>query len=147
MERDKPILLVEHKTEDIELVLAALEEENLANRVAIACGRDEALDYLHARGKFAARSTGNPAFVLLEIKMPVPDGLEILTAIKSDLRLQKIPVIILSPSRKKNDIDACYERGANAFVVKSADFYEFTALIKQLGVFWARLNETVPDAT
>jgi CheY-like chemotaxis protein len=128
----------------VELTLAALEEYNLANDVAIACNGEEALDYLYRRGKFKTRAGGNPIVVLLDNKMPKINGLEVLKTMKADDRLKTIPVVALTSSRETPDLVEFYKHGVNAYVVKPVDFSEFMKAVKQLGVFWAAVNEPPP---
>jgi CheY-like chemotaxis protein len=141
MNRLKRILLVEDQSRDVELTLAALEEYHLANEVAVARDGVEALDYLYCRGKFAGRSDGNPAVILLDIKMPRLNGLEVLREIKSDPNLKFVPVVMLTSSREEPDLKKSYELGVTAYVVKPVDFQQFTDAVKHIGVFWAVLNE------
>ena len=135
------ILLVEDDPKDVELTLAALDEYNLANEVVIAPDGAEALDYLYRRGKFAERPNDNPAVLLLDMKLPKVDGLEVLQQIKSDEKLRTIPVVVLTSSRQEGDMVASYKLGVNAYVVKPVDFHEFVNAIKELGIFWAVINE------
>ena len=137
----KNILLVEDDPRDVVLTLAALEEQNLANKVAVVDNGAEALDFLYRRGKFAGRSSGNPIVVLLDNKMPKVSGLEVLKIMKADEQLKTIPVVVLTSSRETPDLAEFYEHGANAYVVKPVDFVEFMRAIKHLGVFWAAVNE------
>ncbi len=142
--RIKSILLVEDDPRDVELTLNGLAEHNLANKVVVARNGEEALDYLYHRGKFSAREGGNPVVVLLDIKMPKITGLEVLRAIKADEQLKMIPVVVLSSSRETPDLTECYRIGVNAYVVKPVDFTDFMQAIKQLGLFWAAVNEPPP---
>jgi len=142
----KRILLVEDNPSDIELTLTALEEQNLANEVVSVNDGEEALDYLYKRGRFAQRPDGNPACVLLDLKMPKVDGLEVLRQMKGDPQLKLIPVIMLTSSREERDLIDSYKLGVNAYVVKPVDFHEFLDAIKNLGVFWAILNEPPPGS-
>ena len=135
------ILLVEDGPKDVELTLTALEEYNLANEVVVATDGEQALDYLYHRGKFMQRASVNPAVLLLDLKLPKIDGLEILQQIKSDEKLKMIPVVVLTSSREEKDMVASYKLGVNAYVVKPVDFHEFVNAIKELGVFWAVINE------
>jgi len=137
----KRILLAEDNPKDVELTLAALEEYNLANEVVVANDGAEALDYLYRRGKFAMRSDNNPAVVLLDLKMPKVDGLEVLRTIKNNPDLKTIPVVMLTSSREENDLVESYRLGVNAYVVKPVDFQQFVDAVKKLGSFWALLNE------
>jgi CheY-like chemotaxis protein len=135
------ILLVEDDPKDVELTLTALDEYNLANEVVVASDGEQALDYLYHRGKFIHRAAVNPAVLLLDLKLPKIDGLEILRQIKSDEALKMIPVVVLTSSREERDMVASYKLGVNAYVVKPVDFHEFVNAIKELGVFWAVINE------
>jgi CheY-like chemotaxis protein len=140
------ILLVEDDPKDVELTLTALEEYNLANEVVVTRDGEEALDFLYRRGTFAARANGNPAVMLLDLKLPKVDGLEVLERIKSDERLRMIPVVVLTSSREERDMVASYRLGVNAYVVKPVDFHEFVNAIRELGVFWAIINEPPPGS-
>jgi CheY-like chemotaxis protein len=141
------ILLVEDDPRDVELTMSALEEYNLSNEVVVASDGEEALDYLYCRGKFQRRSGDNPAVLLLDLKLPKVDGLEVLEKIKSDDALKIIPVVVLTSSREERDMVASYKLGVNAYVVKPVDFHEFVNAIKELGVFWAIINEPPPGST
>ena len=138
------ILLVEDDPKDVELTLTALEEYNLANEVVVARDGAEALDYLYCRGEFAGRPNDNPAVLLLDLKLPKVDGLEVLQQIKSDDNLRMVPVVVLTSSREEKDMVASYKLGVNAYVVKPVDFHEFVNAIKELGMFWAVINEPPP---
>jgi len=140
----KPILLVEDSPKDVELTLAALERCQLANTVIVARDGAEALDYLHARGKFKDRKTSEPAVVLLDLKLPKVDGLEVLEQIKNDAGLRHTPVVMLTSSREERDLVRSYQLGVNAFVVKPVGFEQFFEAIQDLGIFWAVLNEPPP---
>jgi DNA-binding response OmpR family regulator len=140
------ILLVEDDPKDSELTLTALEEYNLANEVVVARDGEQALDYLYCRGKFATRTSDNPAVLLLDLKLPKIDGLEVLQQIKSDEKLRMIPVVVLTSSREERDMVASYKLGVNAYVVKPVDFHEFVNAIKELGMFWAVINEPPPGS-
>jgi CheY-like chemotaxis protein len=140
------ILLVEDDPKDVELTLTALEEYNLANEVIVARDGEEALEYLYSRGKFKTRSSDNPAVMLLDLKLPKVDGLEVLKQIKSEEKLRAIPVVVLTSSREEKDMVASYRLGVNAYVVKPVDFHEFVNAIKELGVFWAVINEPPPGS-
>jgi CheY-like chemotaxis protein len=140
----KRILLAEDSDRDVELTLAALEEHNLANEVIIVHDGAEALDYLYHRGKFANESYGLPAVLLLDLKMPKVDGLEVLRQMKSDPTLKTVPVVMLTSSREERDLVKSYQLGVNAYVVKPVDFQQFVNSIKQLGCFWAIINEPPP---
>ena len=140
----KRILLVEDNARDLELTLAALQDYNLANAVDVVRDGVEALDYLYRRGQFAARPPGHPVVVLLDIKMPRLNGPEVLRHIKADPHFKTLPVVMFTSSREEPDLLKCYELGANAYVVKPVDFPQFTAAVKQVGAFWALLNELPP---
>jgi CheY-like chemotaxis protein len=140
----KNVLLVEDDPKDVELTLAALEDNHLANRVAVVENGEEALDYLYRRGKFKMRSGGNPIVVLLDNKMPKVNGLEVLKTIKADEHLKIIPVVALTSSRQTPDLVEFYKHGVNAYVVKPVDFYDLVKAIKHLGIFWAAINEPPP---
>ena len=141
MDEIKNILLAEDDPNDVELTLAALAEHNLANKVEVVRDGAEALDYLFRRGKFATRPDGNPAVVLLDLKMPKVTGLEVLHKIKTDEKLKSIPVVVLTSSRESPDVRGCYDYGVNAYVVKPVGFSDFINAVKQLGVFWAIVNQ------
>ncbi len=141
METLQRILMVEDDPRDVELSLTALEQYKLANEVVVVGDGEEALDYLHRRGKFMARANGNPAVILLDLKLPKVDGLEVLQQIKADDALKVIPVVVLTSSREERDMVASYKLGVNAYVVKPVDFHEFVNAVKELGVFWAIVNE------
>jgi DNA-binding response OmpR family regulator len=140
------ILLVEDDPRDVELTLTALAEYNLANEVTVARDGQQALDYLHCRGEYSTRSTENPAVLLLDLKLPKIDGLEVLQQVKGDDRLKTIPVVVLTSSHEEVDMMRSYELGVNAYVVKPVDFHEFVNAVKELGVFWAVINEPPPGS-
>jgi CheY-like chemotaxis protein len=140
------ILLVEDDPNDVELTLTALEDYKLANEVVIAHDGAEALDYLYRRGNFANRSTDNPAVLLLDLKLPKIDGLEVLQQIKDDAKLKLIPVVVLTSSHEERDMVTSYKLGVNAYVVKPVDFHEFVNAVKELGVFWALVNQPPPGS-
>lgn len=140
----KPILLVEDSPKDVELTLAALEQCQLANAVVVARDGAEALEYLRNEGKFASRNPGDPAVVLLDLKLPKVDGLEVLEQIKKDPALRHTPVVMLTSSREERDLVRSYQLGVNAFVVKPVGFDKFFEAIQDLGMFWAVLNEPPP---
>jgi CheY-like chemotaxis protein len=141
----KPILLAEDNPRDAELTLEALAENNLVNRVTHVRDGVEALEYLRCEGRFATRTPGNPAVVVLDIKMPRLDGIDVLRAIRADPALRLIPVVMLTSSREEHDLIRSYELGSNAYVVKPVKFTEFVEAVKQLGIFWAMLNELPPQ--
>ena len=140
------ILIVEDDPKDVDLTLTALEEYNLANEVVVTRDGEEALDYLYCRGNFEMRSSENPAVLLLDLKLPKVDGLEVLQQIRSDEKLKLIPVVVLTSSREERDMVASYKLGVNAYVVKPVDFHEFVNAIKELGIFWAVINEPPPGS-
>jgi DNA-binding response OmpR family regulator len=140
------ILIVEDDPKDVELTLTALGEYNLANEVVVTRDGEEALDYLYCRGNFEMRSSDNPAVLLLDLKLPKVNGLEVLQQIKSDEKLKMIPVVVLTSSREERDMVASYKLGVNAYVVKPVDFHEFVNAIKELGIFWAIVNEPPPGS-
>jgi len=142
----KRILLAEDNENDIEITMAALEANRLANEVVVVRDGAEALNYLQRRGAYAERPDGNPAVVLLDIKMPKVDGLEVLRKMRADQRLRNVPVVMLTSSREESDILASYEHHVNAYVVKPVGFQEFVGAVKSLGLFWAVLNEPPPGS-
>ncbi|WP_422928766.1 response regulator [Singulisphaera sp. PoT] len=142
----KPILLVEDNPKDLELTLVALAKTNLANEVITLRDGAEALDYLYRRGAYEDRAFGNPAVVLLDLKLPKVDGLQVLETIKKDPELQAVPVVMLTSSREEKDLLKSYRLGVNAYVVKPVGFKEFLEGIQDLGVFWAVLNEPPPGS-
>lgn len=144
MAKVKRILLVEDSKHDVELTLVALEECRLANQVDVVQDGAEALDYLYRRGAYAGRGNENPVVVLLDLKMPKVDGLEVLRAMNSDPVLKRIAVVMLTSSREERDLVRSYELGVNGYVVKPVDFQQFIESIKQLGFFWAIVNEPSP---
>lgn len=144
MKNLKRILLVEDSLKDIDLTMAALEEHNLANKVDVARDGAEALEYLYRRGQFANRDALQPVVVLLDIKMPKVNGIEVLRQMKTDPALKHVPVVMLTSSKEEPDLAACYDLGVNAYVVKPVDFQQFVDAVKQVGAFWAVLNEAPP---
>ena len=138
------ILLVEDDPNDVELTLSGLAEYNLANEVVVASDGEEALDYLFRRGRFANRPGGNPAVVLLDLKLPKVGGLEVLRSMKGDENLKLVPVVILTSSREERDMVDGYKLGTNAYVVKPVDFHQFVDAIRHIGAFWAVVNEPPP---
>jgi CheY-like chemotaxis protein len=141
MEILKRILLVEDNVNDIEMTLAALEENHLANEVIVVRDGEEALDYIYRRGVFKLRAEGNPAVVLLDLKLPKVDGLEVLEKLKTDPALKALPIVMLTSSREEKDLVKSYNLGVNAYVVKPVDFHEFVNALKELGLFWAVINQ------
>jgi CheY-like chemotaxis protein len=140
------ILIVEDDPNDVELTLTALTDYNLANEVVVTRDGQQALDYLYCRGEFNTRATDNPAVILLDLKLPKVGGLEVLQQIKSDERLKMIPVVVLTSSPEEKDMMRSYSLGVNAYVVKPVDFHEFVNAVKELGVFWAVINEPPPGS-
>jgi two-component system response regulator len=140
----KRILLAEDSQHDVELTLAALDEHNLANEVVVARDGAEALDYLFQRGKFTGHANGLPVVVLLDLKMPKVDGLEVLRVMRADPVLKQVPVVMVTSSREEQDLVRSYQLGVNAYVVKPVDFQKFVESIKQIGFFWAVINEPPP---
>jgi len=142
----KPILLVEDNPHDLELTLIALSKSQLANEVVVVRDGAEALDYLNRRGEFAERVAGSPAVILLDLKLPKVDGLEVLKEIRATELLKPIPVVMLTSSKEEQDVIRSYQLGVNAYVVKPVDFNEFVRAISDLGIFWAVLNEPPPGS-
>jgi CheY-like chemotaxis protein len=140
------ILIVEDDPRDVELTLTALDDYKLANEVVITRDGREALDYLYCQGKFSTRSNENPAVIMLDLKLPKVDGLEVLKQIKSDNRLKLIPVVVLTSSHEEQDMMRSYKLGVNAYVVKPVEFHEFVNAVKELGVFWAIINQPPPGS-
>ena len=146
MEQLGRILMVEDDPKDVELTLTALEDYKLANEVVVTRDGEEALDYLYCRGNFTTRTPENPAVLLLDLKLPKVDGLEVLQQIKSDEKLRMIPVVVLTSSHEERDMVASYKLGVNAYVVKPVDFHEFINAVKELGIFWAVINQPPPGS-
>jgi CheY-like chemotaxis protein len=142
----KPILLVEDNPNDLELTLIALSKSQLANQVIVVRDGAEALDYMLRRGEYAGRPAGNPAVVLLDLKLPKVDGLEVLKEIRGSDGSRAVPVVMLTSSKEEQDLVRSYELGVNAYVVKPVDFTEFVRAIADLGIFWAVLNEPPPGS-
>lgn len=140
------ILLVEDNPYDVELALEGLAEYSIANEVVVVRDGAEAIDYLYRRGTFKNRPEGNPAVVLLDLKLPKIDGIGVLRTIKTDEKLKIIPVVVLTSSREDKDLVESYRLGVNAYVVKPIDFHEFARAMKGLGVFWAIINEPPPGS-
>ncbi len=143
----RPILLAEDNLKDIELILAALRKNNLANEVVVTRDGAEALDYLYRRGKFQSREDRLPIALFLDLKMPKVDGLEVLQQIKGDAAFKVLPVVMLTSSREEADLVKSYQLGVNAYVVKPVGFPQFVDAIKQTGMFWAVINEPPPQTT
>jgi CheY-like chemotaxis protein len=140
----KSILLAEDSPQDVEMTIAALKEHSLPGHVVVVSDGVKALDYLYSRGEYENRSPGNPALVLLDLNMPKVGGLEVLQTIKTDAALKRIPVIMLTSSREERDLVQSYANGANAYVVKPANFRQFSEAVRQLGAFWTVRNELPP---
>ena len=136
------ILIVEDDTKDVELTVMALERHHLSNKIVVTRDGVEALDYLYMRGKYENERHENPIVILLDLKMPRMDGLEVIRHLKSDIRTSLIPIVVLTSSREDRDLAKCYELGVNAYVVKPVKFKEFVDAVESIGVFWALLNET-----
>ena len=147
MKEKHTILLVEDNADDEALTLRALKKNNISNDIVIAHDGVEALDFLFATGVHAGRETSAPpALILLDLKLPKIDGLEVLQQIKSDEKLRIIPVVVLTSSREERDMVASYSLGVNAYVVKPVDFHEFVNAIRELGIFWAIINQPPPGS-
>jgi DNA-binding response OmpR family regulator len=140
------ILLVEDDPRDVELTLTALQEYNLANEVKVVRDGQEALDYLYRRGVFSERDPSPPAVMLLDLKLPKINGLEVLQQVRADQQFKVLPIVVLTSSHEERDVVRSYELGVNAYVVKPVDFHEFVNAVKELGVFWAVINEPPPRA-
>ena len=138
------ILLAEDNANDVELTLAALKTNRVLNEVAVTRDGAETLDYLWRRNAYANRKGGDPVLMLLDLKMPKVDGLEVLRQVKSNDQLKAIPIVVLTSSREEQDVVASYDRGVNAYVVKPVDFHDFVNAVKLLGGFWAVVNEPPP---
>ena len=142
----KRILLAEDNAADLELTLEALNQSRLANEVDVVRDGAAALDYLFRRGSYATRAESNPAVVLLDLKMPKVDGLQVLKQVRADDRVKTVPVVMLTSSREEQDLVESYRLGVNAYVVKPVDFGQFIEAVKQLGMFWAVVNEPPPGS-
>ena len=142
----KPILLVEDDKRDLELTLIALERSQLANEVVVVRDGEQALDYLNRNGDHAGRTEGNPAVILLDLKLPKVNGLEVLQSVRATEALRSVPVVMLTSSHEETDVLRSYELGVNAYVVKPVEFKQFVSAIADLGVFWAVLNEPPPGS-
>jgi CheY-like chemotaxis protein len=144
MKELKTILLAEDNPQDVELTIEALKEHKLANQLVVVNDGVEVMEYLNYDGKFKERKKGNPVVLLLDIKMPRMDGIEVLEVIRSSEKLKMLPVVMLTASREEPDLKKCYDLGVNAYVVKPVDFKDFLDAVKHIGVFWAMLNEKPP---
>lgn len=142
----KRVLIADDDPNDVELTLSALSRNNLANEVMVVKDGVEAVEYLQRKGAFSGHSEGNPAVILLDLKMPRMDGLEVLKFLKLDPQLRSIPVVMLTSSREERDLIESYRLGANAYVVKPVAFKDFVETVSNLGLFWAVLNEPPPEA-
>jgi CheY-like chemotaxis protein len=142
----KRILLVEDDPKDVELTLTGLADYNLANEVVIARDGEEALDYLYRRGNYQSRANGNPAVMLLDLKLPKVNGFEVLEQVRADENLKMIPVVVLTSSHEERDLVQSYKLGVNAYVVKPVDLHQFVKAVKELGVFWAVINQPPPGS-
>jgi len=143
----KPILLVEDDARDLELTLVALERSELANEVVVVRDGAEALDYLRREGAHSTRPVGNPAVVLLDLKLPKVNGLEVLETVRETPELRSLPIVMLTSSHEEGDVVKSYSLGVNAYVVKPVEFKAFVGAIADLGIFWAVLNEPPPGST
>jgi CheY-like chemotaxis protein len=141
MKELKTILLAEDNPQDVELTIEALKEHNLANHVVVVNDGAEVMEYLNYQGRFRDRKKGNPVVLLLDIKMPRMDGIEVLEATRSSEKLKMLPIVMLTASREEPDLKKCYDLGVNAYVVKPVEFKDFLDAVKHIGVFWAMLNE------
>jgi len=139
------ILFVEDDARDVELTLEALRDKNLVNEVVVARDGEQALEYIYRRGAYVDRPVGDPVVVLLDLKMPKIGGVEVARQLRSDPRTHLIPIVILTSSRESRDLDECYRIGVNAYVVKPVHFADFISAVRQVGVFWALLNEAPPS--
>ncbi len=142
----KRIVIAEDDAMDVEMTVDALCEHHLANQIQVVRDGVETLDYLYRRASFATRPPGNPVLVLLDLKMPKVDGLTVLRQVKMDPELRTIPVVVLTSSRESHDLKACYDLGVNAYVVKPVKFGDFLEAVKEIGVFWALVNEPPPGS-
>lgn len=140
----RQILLADDDPRDVELTLSALKDTPLANEVFVVHDGEQLLDYLLKRNQFADREGGNPAVILLDLKMPKLDGIDVLREMGKHVELRTVPVVVLTSSREERDLDECYRLNCNAFVVKPVNYREFVDAVKQVGVFWAAVNEPPP---
>ena len=143
----KRVLLAEDDPRDVELTLAALSEHNLANEVIVVRDGAEVLDFLRCKGAFAMRTPGLPVVLIMDLKMPKVDGIEVLAAIKGDERFKTLPIVMLTSSQETKDLEQCYRLGVNAYVVKPVNFQDFVKAVKEIGVFWALVNKPPPAST
>ena len=140
------ILLAEDNANDVELTLAALQSHHVANEIVVVRDGAEALDYLFRRGPYVDRDAEDPGLLLLDLKLPKIDGLEVLRHVKAEPRLRRLPVVLLTSSREESDIVRSYDLGVNAYVVKPVQFSDFVETVHTLGAFWAGLNEIPPPS-
>ena len=145
MKQLRSILIAEDSSHDVELTLSALADHHLANELVVVSDGAEALDYLYYRGRFKMRAVGDPAVMLLDLKMPKVDGLEVLRTIKQDEKLRRIPVVMLTSSREEQDLARSYQLGVNSYVLKPVDFQGFAEAIKNLGIYWTVHNQLPPE--
>lgn len=145
MEKIPPILYAEDNPDDVELTIAAFKECNLKNRIDIVNDGQEVIDYLTYKGKYKNREKEKPNVILLDIKMPKLDGIQVLKIIKNDPDLRTIPVVMLTSSSMESDLMESYNLGVNAYVVKPVDFQVFIDTVKKIGFFWALLNRTIQE--
>ena len=146
MAKPAKILLVEDDPNDVELTISALTDSRLGNEVVVVHDGEEALEYLYRRGAYEARDEADPAVVLLDLKLPKVDGLEVLKQVKADPNLRTLPIVVLTSSREEHDLVRSYTLGTNAYVVKPVDFRQFMEAVRELGLFWAVLNEPPPGS-
>ena len=142
---EKKILLIEDNPDDVELTIRALTKNNIANKVEVAMDGSEALDYLLCRGKYSNRSSVNLALVLLDLKLPKVDGLEVLEQIRNHEKLRLLPVVVLTSSKEQQDLVDSYKLGANSYIRKPVDFNQFVEAVKSLGLYWLVINEPPPE--
>lgn len=140
------IVLVDDSPRDLEMALNALQQYNIANEILTLQDGAEALDYLYRRGRFASLPEGNPAVILLDLKMPKVDGMEVLSQMRRDPKLKMVPVVVMTSSREEQDLLSSYQLGVNAYVVKPLNFHEFVEAVKIIGAFWGVLNEPPPGS-
>ncbi len=137
------ILLVEDNPNDVKLTLHAFKQHNFANQIQVVRDGEEALEFLFCTGRYAGRSLASgPRLVLLDLKLPLVDGIEVLRQVKSDPRTRMIPVVVMTSSREERDIVESYQLGSNSYIVKPVDFEQFTEAMRQLGFYWLLLNQS-----